>query len=167
MSDMSDAAVRTKLCLLKMDTICGGREREEDDDFVRTIQRIVHAVYYDNSVEIAAYDLLIDPNYNFIMNDDIDEVSLNQQLVYHLIPSIGVDEQQTDELTKLLLGDNDEYKIEHDCIFTDRLYNHAYEKVVKEHMKAHREGYFEKEDLEGEDLERHLEYVQYAKEHNL
>ena len=98
------------------------------------------------------------------MNHDIDEVSLNQQLVYHLIPLIG---QQSDELTKLLLGDNDEYKTGDDCIFTDKLYNHAYEKVVKEHMDAHRKGYFEQEDLEGEDLERHLEYIQYAKENNL
>jgi hypothetical protein len=165
------AAQRIRLCLLKMDRIIAGREIDENDGYDMSvegmIQRIVENNYFDNPLEIAAFNLLRDPNYNFIMNNDIDKVSLNQQLVYHLIPSIGVDEQQSDELTKLLLGDNDEYKIEHDCIFTEKLYNHAYEKVVKEHMDAHREGYFEKEDLEGEQLKRHLEYVQYAKEHNL
>jgi hypothetical protein len=96
------------------------------------------------------------------MNDDIDEVSLNQQLVYHLIPSAN-----EEELVQLLLGENNEYKIQCDCIFTEKLYNHAYETLVKEHMDAHRKGYFEKEDLEGEHLERHLEYVEYAKENNL
>ena len=151
-----------------MDTIIAGREIDENDGYDMSvegmIQRIVENNYFDNPLEIAAFNLLRDPNYNFIMNDDIDEVSLNQQLVYHLIPSFGLHEE---ELVQLLLGENNEYKIQCECIFNVRLYNHAYETLVKEHMKAHREGYFEKEDLEGEQLERHLEYVQYAKEHNL
>ena len=165
---MAEQKERIQLCLLKMHTMCAGRELDENDGFDMSvkgmIRLIVEKYFFDNPVEIAAYYLAMDPNYNFIMNHDIDEVSLNQQLVYHLIPLIG---KQSDELTKLLLGDNDEYKTGDDCIFTDTLYNHAYEKVVKEHMDAHRKGYFEQEDLEGEDLERHLEYIQYAEENNL
>ncbi len=92
---------------------------------------------------------------------------LYQQLLYNLIPLLTQDENIISFLTKSLLGEKYEYLIETDCLFTEELHREVYEMCVKEHMESYRAWFFETEDLEGEELERHLEFVEYAKEHNL
>lgn len=90
-----------------------------------------------------------------------------QQVLYRLIPWLAIAESKKDELEKLLLGETDEHLLEGEGLYTDELYNKVYKIIVREHMDSWREGYFEPEDLEGEELQRHFEYVAYAKEHGL
>jgi hypothetical protein len=90
-----------------------------------------------------------------------------QQVLYQLIPWLSIDETKKNELIILLLGENDEYILEGEGLYTGELYNKVYETIVKEHMHSWRQGYFEPEDMEGEELDRHLECVAYAKEHGL
>lgn len=92
---------------------------------------------------------------------------LYQQLLYHMIPLLTQDEHIMNELIKTLFGENDEYLIEAECLFTEELYREVYEICVKEHMESYRAWFFETEDLEGEELERHLEFVEYAKQNGL
>ena len=90
-----------------------------------------------------------------------------QQVLYQLIPWLTISETQKDELEKLLLGENNEYIMEGDWLYTSELYNNIYEIIVKEHLDSWRSFLFDEADLEGEELERHSEYVAYAKEHGL
>jgi hypothetical protein len=92
---------------------------------------------------------------------------LYQQLVYQMIPLLTNDEQIISHLITGLFGENDEYLIEAECLFTEELYREVYEICVKEHMESYRAWFFETEDLEGEELERHLEFVEYAKQNGL
>lgn len=116
----------------------------------------------------------------FEANDDAQEYRVNlwllqehpseltyQQVLYQLIPWLNISEMRKSELTTLLLGKNDEYILEGEGLYTSELYNKVYETIVKEHMHSWREGYFEPEDMEGQELDNHLEYVAYAKEHGL
>jgi hypothetical protein len=105
--------------------------------------------------------------YERLMEKEEPTPMLYQQLIYHMIPLLTDDEQIISHLATGLFGENDEYLIEGDCLFTEELYNEVYEICVKEHMESYRAWFFETEDLEGDDLERHLEFVEYAKEHNL
>ena len=140
------------------------KEKEKDEEPVSITLLIDQvAVHCLDWREYGVYRLLMDPNYNFIINNNHDIMFIYQELVYHLILNIGLNEKEIEELTKLLFGEKDEYKInckdgEDTCIFTDRVYSDAYELAAREHMEAYRAGYFETEDLEGEQLERHLEF---------
>ena len=90
-----------------------------------------------------------------------------QQVLYQLISRLTISETKRNELSILLLGENDEYLIEGDSLYTDELYNKVYEIIVKEHMESWRSYFFDEADLEGDEVERHAEYVAYAKEHGL
>jgi len=92
---------------------------------------------------------------------------LYQQMLYQMIPHFTQDDKVISHLTKGLLGENNEYYIEPNGLFIDELYDEVYDICVRDHMESYRAGYFEKEDLVGEDLERHLEFVAYAKENGL
>jgi len=105
--------------------------------------------------------------YERLMEKEDHTPALYQQLIYHMIPLLTNDEHIISHLTVGLFGENDEYLIEAECLFTDKLYHEVYETCVKEHMESYRAWFFETEDLEGKDLERHLEFVEYANEHNL
>jgi hypothetical protein len=116
----------------------------------------------------------------FELNDDEQEYRVNlfllqehpseltyQQVLYQLIPWLNISETRKRELTILLLGENDEYILEGEGLYTDDTYSKVYETIVKEHMHSWREGYFEPEDLEGDELLRHFDCVEYAKQHGL
>ena len=105
--------------------------------------------------------------YERLMEKEEPTPMLYQQLIYHMIPLLTDDEHIISHLTTGLFGENDEYLIEAECLFTEELYNEVYETCVKEHMESFRAWFFEKEDLEEDDLERHVEFVEYAKEHDL
>jgi hypothetical protein len=102
--------------------------------------------------------------YTELMDKNEHTPMLYQQLLYHMIPLLTQDERIMTELIKTLFGENDEYLIEAECLFTEKLYREVYEICVKEHMESYRAWFFETEDLEGEELERHLEFVEYAKQ---
>jgi hypothetical protein len=105
--------------------------------------------------------------YDRLMEKEEHTPMLYQQLLYHLIPEFTQDEKIRSHLVKVLFGENDEYLIKSESLFNEDLHHEVYETCVREHMESFRAWFFEKEDLDGEDLERHLEFVAYAKEHNL
>lgn len=99
---------------------------------------------------------------NLLLNEYPGDLYTQQQVLYcHINWSV------IPELVDVLFGMNREFQLEGDNLYTDELYNNSYVSIVKEHMNYWREGYFEPEDLEGYDLERHLEYVAYAKDNGL
>jgi hypothetical protein len=59
---------------------------------------------------------------------------LYQQLLYHMIHKLTQDDKVISHLTKGLFGENDEYFIESDCLFTEELYDEVYEICVRDHM---------------------------------
>ncbi len=105
---------------------------------------------------------------NLLLNECPGDLYTQQQILRCHIDWLLIPEANKAELVNLLLGMNREFQLEGDNLYTDELYNKAYVSLVKEHMHYWHEGYFEPEDLEGYyDLERHLEYVAYAKKHGL
>jgi hypothetical protein len=127
-------------------------------------RNIVHRIYDIADKQFGWHEFRV---YERLIQKEEHTLMLYQQLLYHMIPLLTNDEQIISHLTTGLFGENDEYLIEGECLFTEELYNEVYEICVKEHMESYRAWFFETEDLEGEDLERHLEFVEYAKEHNL
>ena len=134
-------------------------ETEEDgwDSIATRIHNITtkHFCWYD----LRLYDRVMDKNEHTTM--------LYQQLIYHLIPQLTQDETIISQIARGLFGENDEYFIESECIFTDDLYHEVYDNCVKEYMVSYRAGCIEKDDLVGDDLKRHFEFVEYANENNL
>jgi hypothetical protein len=104
---------------------------------------------------------------NLLLNEYPGDLYTQQEVLYFHINWMVMPKTKKVELVDLLFGMNREFQLEGDNLYTDELYNSAYLLIVKEHMNYWREGYFEPEDLEGYDLERHLEYVAYAKKHGL
>jgi hypothetical protein len=105
--------------------------------------------------------------YERLMEKEEHTPALYQQLLYHMIPLLTQDENIISFLTTGLFGKDGEYLIVTDNLFTKALYHEVYETCVKEHMESYRAWFFETEDLEGKDLERHLEFVEYAKQNGL
>lgn len=158
MTEKKMAEERILSCLDGLEVLA---EIEVGEDGWDSISNRIHNITdkHFNWYEFRIYDRLLEKEEHTPI--------LYQQLLYHLIPEFTQDEKISSHLVKVLFGENDEYLIKADCIFTDDMYHEVYETCVKEHMESYRAWFFETEDLEGEDLERHLEFVAYAKENGL
>ena len=143
-------------CLAAMEDLCGTRD-DEHDSIPDRIQRIACEVNSEHQYRVNLWLLWEHPN-----------EQTYQQMLYHLIPWMDLSQKYNEtELTKMLVGENNEYLFDCECLYTDELYNNIYETIVTEHMHNWREFYFDEAELEGVDLVSHLEYVAYAKEHGL
>lgn len=67
-----------------------------------------------------------------ILNNE-NTTALFQNIIYHLISCIDVD---TDPLIATLLGENDEFFIPSECLFTKEVSDLAYELMFDEHLAA-------------------------------
>lgn len=85
-----------------------------------------------------------------------------QNIIYHMIPCLEFPQETEYQFITVLLGENDEYIIPGDCLFTEEISEMVYKIMVQEHLDAWRDGYFEPEDLDEADLALHNEYVEYA-----
>jgi hypothetical protein len=140
-------------------------------------ERICNVVFEVNNArqshaknETGEYDksIVLDLEANHLLLTEYPgDLYTQQQVLYCHINWLVISETKKAELVDVLLGMNREFQLEGDNLYTDELYNNAYVSMVKEHMHYWHEGYFEPEDFEGYDLERHLEYVAYAKDHGL
>jgi hypothetical protein len=79
-----------------------------------------------------------------------------------MIPCLEFPQEIEEQLIAVLLGENDEYLIPSECLFTEDVSDMVYKIMVQEHLDAWRDGYFEPEDLDENDLALHNEYVEYA-----
>lgn len=166
------AEQRIQECLNEFDTIFG--MNDVDQSITERLRSIIFEVNnarqshakndtgeYDKSIVL---DLEAT---NLLLNEYPGDLYTQQQILLCHINWMVMPKTKKVELVDLLFGMNREFQLEGDNIYTDELYNSAYLLIVKEHMNYWREGYFESVDLEGYDLERHLEYVAYAKKHGL
>lgn len=155
-------------CVSEFEIIFGISDVEEQS----ITERICNVVFEANNARQAQaknktgeYDksIVLDLEANhLLLNEYPGDLYTQQQVLYCHINWLAMQ-----KLADVLFGMNREFQLEGQNLYTDELYNKAYVSLVKEHMHYWREGYFEPEDLEGYDLERHLEYVAYAKEHGL
>jgi hypothetical protein len=76
-----------------------------------------------------------------------------------MLPAIG----DVDMYIKVLFGENDEFFIKEDCMFTSDLYAEVYDSMAREHVACWRAGYFEPEDMSEEELVRHRGYMEYVR----
>jgi hypothetical protein len=97
-----------------------------------------------------------------LLYSNMDCISTHQQCIYHMLPNIEPD-GEFDIYKKALFGENDEFLIDDECMFTQDLYNKVYDGMAREHVAHWRAGYFEPEDLSEEELVRHKEYMTYAR----
>ena len=160
---LEQVKARNYQCALELGFMCAGVSTQEQGynmDIVSIIDRLIYhtAGSYDDVRYEAYHSLLYGCSH-------ISNEALHQQILCQLAAEMGQEEQE--KLTKLLLGPNKEYLIEGDCLFTDEVFNKAYETIVCTHMDLYRSGCFNTEDLDEECLARHLEYVEYAKQNNL
>jgi hypothetical protein len=96
---------------------------------------------------------------DFLLLRNVDCTSTYQQCIYQMLPAIG----DVDVYIKVLFGENDEFLIKEDCMFTPDLYAEVYDSMAREHVACWRAGYFEPEDMSDQDLARHREYVAYTR----
>jgi len=99
---------------------------------------------------------------DWLINNRTHCEGMFQNIIYHMIPCLEFPEEIEEQLIAVLLGENDEYLIPGDCLFTEEVSDMVYEIMVQEHLDSWRDGYFEPEDLDEADLARHNEYVEYA-----
>jgi hypothetical protein len=159
---LEEVKVRNYQCALKFHFMCGGVNTEEQGHDMNINDIIVQIAYHTagsyDDVRYEAYRILL-------YGPHVPIEALHQQILCQLAAEMGEKEKQ--ELTNLLLGQNNEYLIEGDCLFTDELFDKAYETIVCTHMDLYRLGCFKTEDLDEECLARHLDYLEYAKQNNL
>ena len=93
--------------------------------------------------------------------------SVFQNIVYHMIPCLAFTEEIEEQLIIVLLGENDEFLIPGECLFTEEVSDMVYKMMAQEHLDAWRDGYFEPEDLDEHDLAWHNEVVEYAKKNGI
>ena len=151
--NMSEQRIRECLEALENLYITNG---DQTDSIVERIRRIAFEV--NNQYEYRM---------NLSLLEELPSELTYQQVLYQLISRLTVSEPDKHELTIKLLGENDEYLLEGEGLYTDELYNKVYEIIVKEHMDSWRSYFFDEADLEGDEVERHAEYVAYAKKHGL
>ena len=150
---MSEQRIRECLEALENLYITNG---DQTDSIVERIRRIAFEV--NNQYEYRM---------NLSLLEELPSELTYQQVLYQLISRLTVSEPDKHELTIKLLGENDEYLLEGEGLYIDELYNKVYEMIVKEHMDSWRSYFFDEADLEGDEVERHAEYVAYAKKHGL
>ena len=144
-------------CLTKLEGHLGW-DTTVTDDITMRILKLSHYICPEPVEHRAIYALL---------EDRCSDVESCQQCVYHMLPFFGFSEDELNEYVKILLGDNDEYLIPGDCMFTEEFYEETYEIMVKEHLESWHDGFFEPEDLTPDELVMHNEYIAYAKAHKL
>jgi hypothetical protein len=151
------AEERILMCLTKLEEHLGWDANATD--IASRILKLSHYICPKPVEHRAIYALLE----NRCSDSDLEPC---QQCVYHMLPFFGFTDDELNEYVKVLFGDNDEYPIPGDCMFTEDFYQEIYELMVKEHLESWHDGYFEPEDLTPDELVMHNEYVAYAKAHN-
>jgi hypothetical protein len=96
---------------------------------------------------------------NWLLLHNVDCTSTYQQCIYQMLPAIG----DVEMYIKVLFGENDEFLIKEDCMFTPYLYAEVYDSMAREHVACWRAGYFEPEDMSDEELVRHRGYMEYVR----
>jgi hypothetical protein len=128
-------------------------EDYEHDDINTRIHRIAWEV--ENRHRFRVIDWLIDNKEPTTGN--------YQNIVYHMIPCLEFPSDVEEQLISVLLGENDEFLIPSECLFTEEVSDMVYKTMVQEHLDAWSDGYFEPEDLDENELAWYNEYVEYAK----
>jgi hypothetical protein len=150
------AEQRIRECLVAIENLYPATSDDHTDSIRERIRRIAFVVNDQHEYRVNLW----------LLEENPSELTY-QQVLYQLIPWLTISETHKDELIVLLLGENNEYLLEGDWLYTSELYNNVYEIIVKEHMESWRSYFFDEADLEGDEVERHAEYVAYAKEHGL
>ena len=149
------AEQRIRECLTIMENLYITND-DQCDSIAERIRRIAFEVNDEHEFRV-----------NLCLLEEQPSELIYQQVLYQLIPWLNISETKKNDLIILLLGENDEYILEGEGFYTDELYSKAYEMIVKEHMDSWRSYFFDEADLEGDEVERHAEYVAYAKKHGL
>ena len=143
-------------CLSQMELFIFNEDYDHDDINTR-IHRIAWEV--ENRHRFRVIDWLID--------NKEPTIGIHQNIIYHMIPCLEFPSDVEEQLITLLLGENDEFLIPGECIFTEEVSEMIYKMMVQEHLTAWREGFFEPEDMNETELACHNEYVEFAKNNGI
>lgn len=150
------AMIQIQECLTLMELYIFNEEYESEPIPARIIRLAFHV---DNRHRFRVIDWLIENRTHC--------EGVFQNIIYHMIPCLEFPQEVEDQLVLVLLGENDEYLIPGECLFTEEVSDMVYKIMVQEHLDAWRDGYFEPEDLDENELVWHNEYVEYAKNNGM
>jgi hypothetical protein len=104
---------------------------------------------------------------NWLINNKTPSTAIYQNIVYHMILYLEFPPDVEEHLIAVLLGEDGEFLIPSECIFTEEVTDMVYKFLVEEHLDAWMKGYFKPEDLSLEELAYHNEYVDFAKKNGM